>query len=216
MINKRLKAIASLVDKNKKIIDVGCDHALLDIYLTLYNSNICIASDINKNALENAKKNIKKYNLENKIETRLQNGIVNIEDDIDIIIISGMGTKTILDILKNNKNVNKLIISSNNDYFELRKNLMKKYHLTKEEAVLDKNKYYLVMKFELGKTKYNYKQLFLGPILISKKDSVTKLYYEYLYNKKINILNKLPRKYIFKIIKLKREIKYLKIKLENF
>ena len=52
-IRKRLKAIASLVEKGSKVIDVGCDHALLDIYLTLYNSNECIASDINKNAYDN-------------------------------------------------------------------------------------------------------------------------------------------------------------------
>ena len=32
-INERLKRVASYVDDNSYIIDVGCDHALLDIYL---------------------------------------------------------------------------------------------------------------------------------------------------------------------------------------
>ena len=54
-IRNRLKAIASLVDKGANVIDVGCDHALLDIYLTLYNENNCIASDINENAYNIAK-----------------------------------------------------------------------------------------------------------------------------------------------------------------
>ena len=63
-IRKRLKAIASLVPKGAKVIDIGCDHALLDVYLTLYNQNKCIASDVNKNAYEIAKSNIKKYNLD--------------------------------------------------------------------------------------------------------------------------------------------------------
>ena len=62
-LSNRLKAVATLVCKDSRVIDVGCDHAYLDIYLTLYNNNSCIATDINKNALEIAKNNIKKYNL---------------------------------------------------------------------------------------------------------------------------------------------------------
>ena len=47
------------------MVDIGCDHGLLDIYLVQTNKNIkVIASDINKNALSNAIKNIKKYKLE--------------------------------------------------------------------------------------------------------------------------------------------------------
>ena len=70
-LSSRLEAVATLVDINARVIDVGCDHAYLDIYLTMNNGNKCIATDINKNALEIAKKNIKKYNLEKKIETKL-------------------------------------------------------------------------------------------------------------------------------------------------
>ena len=32
-LSKRLEAISSLIPNNSKIIDVGCDHGLLDIYL---------------------------------------------------------------------------------------------------------------------------------------------------------------------------------------
>ena len=32
-ISKRLEAISSLVPINSNVIDIGCDHALLDIYL---------------------------------------------------------------------------------------------------------------------------------------------------------------------------------------
>ena len=115
-LSKRLQAVATLVDIKSRVIDVGCDHAYLDIYLTLNNENKCIASDINKNALDIAKKNIKKYNLEEKIETKLTNGLTGIRvRKTDNIVISGMGTFTILDILKTNKLSNTLIISSNNN-----------------------------------------------------------------------------------------------------
>ena len=43
MLSKRLKAIVSLVETNE-IIDIGCDHALIDIYLTNKGYN-CTAID---------------------------------------------------------------------------------------------------------------------------------------------------------------------------
>ena len=32
-LSKRLDAISSLVPINSKVVDIGCDHGLLDIYL---------------------------------------------------------------------------------------------------------------------------------------------------------------------------------------
>jgi tRNA (adenine22-N1)-methyltransferase len=72
-LSKRLEAVATLVDIGANVIDVGCDHAYLDIYLTLNNDNKCIATDINENALAMAKTNIKKYKLSKKTCIFLQN-----------------------------------------------------------------------------------------------------------------------------------------------
>ena len=85
-ISPRLEAIATLVPINSNVIDIGCDHGLLDIYL--YQKRISpkiIASDINSLALNNAKENIKRNHLEGIIETRLGNGLdsLNQEDNID-------------------------------------------------------------------------------------------------------------------------------------
>ena len=58
-INNRLKMIGDLVEANSFCLDVGCDHALLDIYLVKRNTNIkAIASDIKSGPLDQAKKNI--------------------------------------------------------------------------------------------------------------------------------------------------------------
>ena len=55
-INDRLKAIGDLVEANSFCLDVGCDHALLDIYLVKKKKNIkCIASDIAEGPIEAAK-----------------------------------------------------------------------------------------------------------------------------------------------------------------
>ena len=34
MISNRLKSLVKYIKKNDSLIDIGCDHALLDIYLT--------------------------------------------------------------------------------------------------------------------------------------------------------------------------------------
>ena len=96
-LSKRLEKIATFVDDGANIVDIGCDHALLDIYLVLNRKNIkVVASDVNKNALNNALNNIKKYKLTDKINTVLSNGLDSIDvTGLDTIIISGMGTHTI-------------------------------------------------------------------------------------------------------------------------
>ena len=72
-INSRLKLIGDLVSDNSVCLDVGCDHAFLDIYLEKSNRGIkAIASDIAEGPLEAARSNIKRENLEGKIEVRLK------------------------------------------------------------------------------------------------------------------------------------------------
>ena len=45
-LKPRLQAIANLIKDNSKIIDVGADHGLLDIYLSKYKNCTCLATDI--------------------------------------------------------------------------------------------------------------------------------------------------------------------------
>ena len=100
-LSKRLQTVASFVPDNSKIIDVGCDHALLDIYLMENLKNIQIlATDINENPLQIAKNNLEKYNFQDKITLKQMNGIENIPKTIDTIIIAGMGGILITDIVK--------------------------------------------------------------------------------------------------------------------
>ena len=94
---KRIETLASLVDKDAYVLDIGTDHAYLPIYL--YKNNITksiVGSDISKNALEYAKTNLVKYGLENKIKLIVSDGFKNINETFDIAIISGVGTETIV------------------------------------------------------------------------------------------------------------------------
>lgn len=181
-LSLRLMTVANYIDeKDKFMIDIGCDHGLLSIYLAKKYKNLrIIASDINQNALDNAVSNIENEKLNKRIETRLGRGLEVISDEkIDTIIISGMGSNTIVGILKYSKdklkNVNKIIIQSNTDLYFLRKNMMKiGYYIEDEVLVKDKGIIYTVIEFMKGKKRYSYRQLYLGPILIDKNDDLFK------------------------------------------
>ena len=61
-ISNRLKEISDYISPFDRVIDIGCDHALLDIYLCeLYDDINIIVSDIHEGAIKQAKKNIEKY-----------------------------------------------------------------------------------------------------------------------------------------------------------
>ena len=192
MISNRLKSLVKYVDKKDNIIDIGCDHALLDIYLIKNNivDNILI-SDISKNALEQGIDNIKKYKLESNIESRCGNGleVLNIKDNIDTVIISGMGTNTILDILNNEylKKINKLIIQSNKDYDLLRNGVIKLgFKILEEEVIVDNDKLYINIVFVRGIKKYTRNELKYGTKFMVNRE----IYYKYLINKYDKIINR--------------------------
>lgn len=211
-ISKRLKFIGDLIKDKSVILDVGCDHALLDIYTVLNKKNIkAYASDINELPLGQAKKNIKENKLEKKIKTIQMNGIENVPKDANTIVISGLGGVTINNILNNNKenlkNIETIILSPNNDFIKVRKNLKNiGYYIEEEYLIEDKKVIYLILKLKKGNKKYSKKELFFGPILIKKQDKVFKKYFKDEIIRRNILLKLLPNKYFIKKYKIKNEI----------
>ncbi len=207
MLSKRLQSLTKYIKRDDKLIDIGCDHALLDIYLVKSDIiNNMIVSDVHENALQAGIDNIKLNKLTNKIDTRLGNGlnVLSDEDDIDTILISGMGSSTIIEILNHPylKNINKLIIQSNNDHELLRKKISSLGYIIKEEEFLiDKNKQYINIVFVKGNKKYTNDELRYGPILIKDKE-----YMKSLLNSKKSIINYIPKNKILLRHKMKKEI----------
>ena len=215
-LSKRLKVVADYVEDNSKVIDIGCDHGLLSIYLVNNKKNIkVIASDINDNALSSARSNIKECKLEDKIDIRLGRGLEVVSpEEIDTIVIAGMGSNTIVGILKYAKDklkyVDNIIIQSNTDLYFLRKNITRLgYYIEDETLVEDKNIIYTVIKFKKGIRRYNYKELYLGPILINKKDKLfIKKYSKELKTLEMILNNITNGHYLYKM-RIKRNIKII-------
>ena len=165
-ISKRLETIADFIPINRKVIDVGCDHALLDIYLSQEKNCECIASDVNKNALDQAKYNISRFHVKN-VTTVLTDGLEGIPvSSKDIVVISGMGTLTIKEILEGRNLSDRMIISTHTDFEDLRKYVVSLgYKIQDEKYVEEKKKYYIIMVFVKGQIQYSEEDFKFGPIL---------------------------------------------------
>ena len=215
MISNRLESLSKYFNSNDKVIDIGCDHALLDIYLIQNNIlSSLIVSDIHEGAIKQGIDNIRLNKLEKKIDARLGDGlkVLNDKDDVDTILISGMGTSTILGIIENPyfKKINKLVIQSNNDHEILRTELVKKsFNITHEEMVQENGKTYINIVFERGRKTYAPLELKYGPLLVRNME-----YLKYREDYFKNILNKVPRNKLLIRYKLKKEINEIK-KLEK-
>lgn len=188
-LSNRLQTIADMISNGSKVIDVGCDHALLDIHLSMNKNCVCVAADINENALDQAKYNIKRYGVKN-IETVLTDGLNGIDISFnDVVVISGMGATTIEHILNNNKASDTLIISSHNDWEYLRKTVVSLgYKIEEEKFIIDKGKGYIIIKFIKGESQYSSLDLLYGPYL---KGNL--VYLSYLHNKVKEVYEKIPK-----------------------
>ncbi|ASZ09027.1 hypothetical protein CK556_01480 [Mesoplasma chauliocola] len=166
MLTKRLRTIADLIDSCDVVADIGTDHAYLPITLIEeQKANFAYAVDVNKEPLEWAKKNIKQYNCQNKIQTVLSNGLDFILNEqikeIDVVTICGLGSTTILEIIKKDiHKVKKYAICSNTDVSNIREWVFeKKYSVVFEDYIIDAQKGYWVIVIEKN-----------GLNLLTKKD----------------------------------------------
>lgn len=215
-INNRLKLVGDYVDKGSVPLDIGCDHAKLSIYLLKEkNFPFVYASDNKIGPLNQAKENVNYYNLADKIELIKTEGLNSLNDKIDTITITGMGGLTINKMFLENKNkltnIKTIILSPNNFIKEVRETINKLgYYLKDEELVEESNKLYHILVFSKGNKTYSDKELYLGPILMTKNKEIIKKYYRNELSNLNNLLlnNKIPKE-------KKEELKKIKKYLED-
>ncbi|WWU45582.1 class I SAM-dependent methyltransferase [Paraclostridium sordellii] len=203
-LTDRLLKIASLVGENKKIADIGTDHGYIPVYLLNNNKiNYAILADVNKGPLENARKEVKHNKLENKVDLRLGSGLEVLKiNEVDEIIIAGMGGILISELLNVKKDVSqsveKLILQPMQAQSELRKYLYNNgYEIINEVLVKEDFRIYEIIEAKYtGKNTVVTDDIYyeVGKKLIENKDDLLE---EFLI-KKINaykgLLDKLDGK----------------------
>ena len=212
MISSRLLQIAMLVDKNKVVFDVGSDHALLPCFLVENGiSKKVYAGDIAQGPLNTGIQNIKKRNLEGKVIPVFSDGLAKAEDDVDIVIISGMGYHTIKHILDNCEieRYQYFIVQPNTDVELLRKYISDHNYTIEDERVVYDEFYYQIIKFSADlHDPYSDLEIKYGPILLKRKDEVFIAYLEDLMNRLIDINDKANKQEYTDTIEEIRQILY--------
>lgn len=202
----RLEKISSYISDNEKVLDVGCDQALLSKILAkrkIYS----IASDLRPNIIENAKKNLTPLEKE-YITFSVSDGVPNSLNEEYTLVLSGMGAYTILDILKNsNYRFNKIITISNNNHDILRIEMSKlNYYVLEEEIIKEKGKFYNLIVFDNIKREYSKEDILVG--INHKNIELLKEKNEYLIKKYTSILNNANNEKLIDIVNTLKDYKY--------
>lgn len=152
-ISKRLKTIADLVTPGGVAADVGCDHALVPIYL-LREDRVkkVIAIDKSPGSIDKAEAAAIRHGFEDKMDVRLSDGFEKLAaNEADSIIISGMGGILMRRILEDKSEVTfsakELILSPHRDV-QLVKDFLSDngFSIEHEEVLTDKKKEYCIIR----------------------------------------------------------------------
>ena len=176
-LSKRLSAAASFVRDGAVCADIGTDHAYIPISLVLEGRvKYAIASDINEGPILNAKENIVKYGLSDRITTRISDGLNGIEEyRPDSIVICGMGGELIARIINDCEYVKQkgiqLILQPMTSIADLREYLSHGFKIYDEDIVYDADKLYQIICAEYDGKEYTYTgaELEIGKINIEKR-----------------------------------------------
>ena len=174
-MNKRLLLIAENIENGVGVIDVGTDHGYLPVYLAQnsYSGNI-FASDINEDPLKKAKAHALQAGFEDRISFSLCDGLETCpRDQIDTIVIAGMGGDMIVKILDEGywcmDPKYKLILQPMSKADVLRYWLVyNDFEISKELLVDENDTLYQIIVARFGKrTKLNDAELYTGKYQLS-------------------------------------------------
>lgn len=188
-LSERLTAIAEMVTEGNRLVDVGCDHGYLPVYLMLQHKiPRAIATDVGKGPLTRAQEHIAQYHMEAYIETRLCNGLSEIRSgEGDTLVIAGMGGPLMERILSEGRHAlpgfQELILQPQSDIPHFRRFVMQNgYQIIQEEMILEDGKFYPIIKavpYEGERPAvWSRAEEMFGRLLLERKHPVLKLYLE--------------------------------------
>ena len=175
-LSNRLETIASFVTEGYVVADIGTDHGYIPIYLTS-NGNCprAYAMDVNKEPLSRAKTHIEEENAGEVVSCILSDGLHELpQDDVDSIVIAGMGGDLVVRILSPQSHLERVRHFLNDHGFRI----------LEEEFLKEDGKYYVVIRAVHGKQQYD-KECFyrFGEELILAKHPVLLEYLDQEYVK---------------------------------
>lgn len=170
-LTERLRTIADMVDQGSRLADIGTDHGFIPIYLlTMGKIQYAVASDVHIGPLDKARENTLKYGVGEKMRLCRADGMEGLrQDEVDAVVIAGMGGELICRILDRvPQSVKTLILQPMTDLENVRKKVHQiGFTLVREKIAREENKFYIVMKAQRGACPYWSEQDYLvSPLLL--------------------------------------------------
>ena len=227
-MNLRLNALAKMVDPGSRVADIGTDHAYLPIKLVADQViDYAIASDVAQGPLDNAIEDIRQVGFQNKIEARLGNGLATVKpsDQIDTVVIAGMGGKLMCQILQaawdQNMKFETLILEPNISEPRVRQWLVDhNYQIVDEGLLFEAGHSYELIKAKkaIQRVELTEKEILFGPHILQNRNEAFQQKWQnqlqYFRNLVIN-LNKAQNKDETKIASLEKQIVMIEEVLEK-
>ena len=178
MLDARLSLAYDLYDPCELAADIGTDHAHLPA--ALLQRGRCqhmILTDLSKSALQNARNEMIRFRLLDRVSLRAGDGLAPLEEPCGMISVTGMGGRTVRDILISGKEKLRgasLVLSAHTDLPLIREAVNRiGYHLDREEPCFCAGRYYLVMRARPGALSVTPQEIRLGgPLFESGSDQL--------------------------------------------
>ena len=176
-LDPRLSLAFDLYDPCELAADIGTDHAHLPA--ALLQRGRCqhmILTDISKSALENARMEIIRLRLTDRVSLRLGDGLSPVFEKCGAISVMGMGGRTIRDILLSGASRLQgatLVLSAHTDWHLIRSAVQDiGYYLDREEPCFAAGRYYLVLRARPGSFPMTEQEIRLGRPLFRSESPV--------------------------------------------
>lgn len=197
-LSKRLTCVASYIDNDVVLADIGSDHAYIPC-LSVMEGKLqkAYACEVVEGPLQSSIKTIEENALQGKVIPVLSDGLKNVPSDVEEFVIAGMGAYTILSILQDSvervKQCRKGIIQTNSHGELIRAYLSEqKYHILNEEIVEEDGKYYEIIVFEAQNgVNLTEEEIQFGPCHLKAKTPLFCAYYQGMLATKKKILENL-------------------------
>lgn len=222
-LSRRLMAVASAVTEGNRLADIGTDHGYIPIYLILKGIvPSAIAMDVNRGPLDRADAHIREYGLEDKIETRLSDGLAQLDaHETDTIVIAGMGGALMCEILGRGGHViadgKELILQPQSELFKVRRFLHEHgYRIRSEQIVKEEGKYYFILQAIPGTEIFDSDFLYdYGEYLLKNHDPLMREYLEWEMRKCRTISEQLADQHSESAAARRQDMKEWQDKLEK-
>lgn len=191
-LSERLAAVARYVPSGAIIADIGTDHAYLPVHLVQAGVILkAVAVDVHQGPYDSALDTVKSCGLEEKITLHMGDGLQILSPgEVDVVVIAGMGGKTVCNILTAGKSVvdqlQRLVLQPMRDTFMVRCWLLENgWRIVDEEMVREGRHFYVIIVAEQGNERIqDHFMLEWGPRLLEKRDLVM---YDYLQKRLMEI-----------------------------